>query len=103
MISRIFAQLWIAIFVLGGTALPLSAQDEEKGIKAEVFIANRPKESSGRRPTGSRKPTYKTSASANAAVPPLGKEFAQVGVTIWRFRPATSLNCWRCRREPPAR
>ena len=93
--SKIFAQLWMAIFLLGAVALPLSAQDEEKGIKAEVFIANRPKESTGRRPVVSRKPTYKTSASSSAAagaVPPPGKEFAQVGVTIWRFRPATSAD-----------
>lgn len=71
-----------------GTVL---AQDEEgsKGIKAEEFILNRTKPA-GRRTTASKKPTYKTSQVLSAAVPPAGKQFAHVGVTIWRFRPSTA-------------
>ncbi|MEO8434728.1 MAG: hypothetical protein ABI596_07520 [Pyrinomonadaceae bacterium] len=66
--------------------------DQSKAIKAEEFIANRPARP---RPTSRKKvvrtPTslYKASSLA-PATPPKGTEFAQVGVTTWRFRPATS-------------
>ncbi len=68
------------------------AQDEDgsKGIKAEEFISNRAKPDT-RRTTRAKKPTYKSQV-ANAAVPPPGKIFAQVGVTIWRFRPSTAAD-----------
>jgi len=73
----------------------VTAQDAEtKGIKAEEFIKDRPAKPMGgagsRRTTPTRKPTYKTSETVATAVPPPGKVFAQVGVTLWRFRPSTS-------------
>lgn len=79
------------LLVCEGVAI---AQDQEgsKGIKAEVFIGNRPPVRSSRRPTASKKPTYKSSQLVSLAGPPPGKEFAQLGVTIWRFRPSTSAD-----------
>jgi len=79
------------LLVCGGFAV---AQDQEgsKGIKAEVFIGNRPSQSSGRRPIARKKPTYKSSQLVSSAGPPPGKEFAQLGVTIWRFRPSTAAD-----------
>jgi hypothetical protein len=75
-------------------AITANAQgDETKGIKAEEFIKDRPTKPVARRRAtpATRKPTYKTSQVAAAAtVPPPGKVFAQVGVTLWRFRPSTS-------------
>ncbi len=81
----------VMVFATGGFG-SVRAQDEDgsKGIKAEEFISNRVKPA-GRRTTPARKPTYKSQV-ANAAVPPPGKIFAQVGVTIWRFRPATAAD-----------
>src|SRR5688572_10436730 len=85
----------VMVCPLAGTRA--TAQDvETKGIKAEEFIKERPAKptggAGGRRTTPARKPTYKTSqaAAAAAVVPPPGKVFAQVGVTLWRFRPSTS-------------
>lgn len=76
------------LLVCGGVAI---AQDEvgSKGIKAEVFIGNRP---ATKRSVAARKPTYKSSQVVGSAGPPPGKVFAQVGVTIWRFRPSTSAD-----------
>ncbi len=70
------------------------AQDGEtsKAIKAEVFLDNRPADPSPRRSVASKKPSYTTSQANNLASPPPGKVFAQVGVTIWRFRPATAAD-----------
>ena len=84
--------LMVIFFGCAGAARPLAAQDEvgSKGIKAEEFIKNRPSDPGPRRPT--RKPTYKTSQVVTATGPPAGKVFAQVGVTIWRFRHATSAD-----------
>ena len=83
----------MVIFLFGaGAARPLAAQEEvgSKGIKAEEFIKNRPSDPGPRRPA--RKPTYKTSQVVTATGPPPGKVFAQVGVTIWRFRRATAAD-----------
>src|SRR5687768_9139730 len=79
------------LLVCGGVA---KGQDQEgsKGIKAEVFIGNRPRQASGRRPIARKKPTYKSSQLVSSAGPPPGKEFAQLGVTIWRFRPSTAAD-----------
>jgi hypothetical protein len=82
----------IATAALTVTTEFLFAQDEvgSKGIKAELFIANRP--SAPRRKTVARKPTYKSSQPFKASEPPPGKVFAQVGVTVWRFRPTTTAD-----------
>ena len=91
--SKLFAAVlgFGLLFLCGGAA---TAQEEEgsKSIKAEVFIGNRPLQSSGRRPPARKKPTYKSAQVIGSAAPPPGKEFAQVGVTIWRFRPSTSAD-----------
>lgn len=85
--------LTIATLLLGaGSFESVSAQDGSKGIKAEEFIGNRsPRPKPAGRRKAVRKPTslYKASSLA-PATPPKGTEFAQVGVTAWRFRPATA-------------
>jgi hypothetical protein len=84
------------IFLLaGGAQMPaVLAQDEvgSKGIKAEEFISKRPAKPAVRRSTPAKKPTYKTSQVIPTVVAPPGKEFAQVGLTLWRFRPATAAD-----------
>lgn len=84
----------IAVLLPGLSGLrSASAQEEDrsKAIKAEEFIGNRaqrPKTTTRKkvaRPTS----LYKASG-LSAAAPPKGFEFAQVGVTAWRFRPATA-------------
>jgi hypothetical protein len=90
-----FEFLFIAVLLLGSGAMQrAAAQDEEgsKGIKAEEFITKRPANTSARRSAASKKPTYKSSQVVSSAGPPPGKVFAQVGVTIWRFRPSTSAD-----------
>lgn len=81
------------LFLFSAAIQPLIAQEEgSKGIKAEEFIKERPTQPVGsKRPTvAARRPTYKTAQSVTSAIPPPGKVFAQVGVTLWRFRPSTS-------------
>jgi hypothetical protein len=90
---RLLLSALSVVFVCQLAAITGAAQDEEtKGIKAEEFITNRPTKPAGPRRTTLvvKKPTYKTSEVTAAAVPPPGKVFAQVGVTLWRFRPSTS-------------
>lgn len=92
--KNIFSLMLTAgLFLCSGGVQTLAAQVETKGIKAEEFIKERPARPTGgvgSRRTPTRKPTYKTSEAVAAAVPPPGKVFAQVGVTLWRFRPSTS-------------
>ena len=68
--------------------------DTSKAIKAEVFIENRPPadHASRRVAAVSKKPSYKTSQAVSLGGPPAGKVYAQVGLTIWRFRPATAAD-----------
>jgi hypothetical protein len=93
--TKAFAQLLflVGLFVCVVASGVVAAQEEEgsKGIKAEVFIGNRP-EPTAKRPVASKKPTYRSSRVVSSAGPPPGKVFAQVGVTIWRFRPSTSAD-----------
>lgn len=93
--TKVFGDLslMVILFLSVGASGVVAAQDEEgsKGIKAEVFIGNRP-EPTTKRPAAVKKPTYKSSQVVSSAGPPPGKVFAQVGVTIWRFRPATSAD-----------
>lgn len=92
--TKVVLQVFLVAILLlsAGASRPIAAQDEvrSKGIKAEVFIGNRPLESAPKRPALRKKPTYKSSQVVSSAPPPPGKVFAQVGVTIWRFRPSTS-------------
>lgn len=82
----------VVVLVTGGFATAAAQEEGSKGIKAEDFIKDRPTKPVGGRTVPTKKSTYKTSqaAAAVAAVPPPGKVFAQVGVTLWRFRPSTS-------------
>ena len=82
----------VMVLSVGDFATALAQEEGSKGIKAEEFIKDRPAKPVGGRPVAAKKQTYKTSqaAAAVAAAPPPGKVFAQVGVTLWRFRPATS-------------
>jgi hypothetical protein len=91
----VYLSLMTILLLCVGAACPLAAQEEEgsKGIKAEVFIGNRPTESVTKRPTAVRKPTYKSPQVVKpSGPPPPGKVFAQVGLTIWRFRPSTAAD-----------
>jgi len=94
MITTISLRAMLVVVLVAGLQVTAFAQDEvgSKGIKAEEFISNRPVKPSGRRTTPVKKPTYKTSQVIANAVAPPGKEFAQVGLTLWRFRPATAAD-----------
>ena len=70
------------------------AQDgvEEKSIKAQEFIGNRPKSPTPMRKisTDRYKPKKTTTPIIVQATPPKGMVFSQLGLTIWRIRPATA-------------
>ena len=85
--TRILA-LIAATFCLGlAEAVRAQDEDESKSIKAEVFIKNRP--AANKRPVARYKPAAKSTAASDSAAPS-GADFVQVGITFWRFRPATS-------------
>jgi hypothetical protein len=93
---KAFLKIFLLVIVIAcpGALTLARAQDEEtsKAIKAEVFLENRQADPSPKRAAVSKKPIYKTSPANNLASPPPGKVFAQVGLTIWRFRPATAAD-----------
>ncbi len=78
----------IGLLVGTGSVFMAAAQDDEsKAIKAEVFIKDRP---ARRSPNAAvYKPAARSSNNTNAAIPPAGTAFAQLGVTIWKFRRST--------------
>lgn len=83
-----------AVVVIAGAGSfqhAVAQEDRSKAIRAEEFIANRPArpKATPRKKVAKSTSLYKASTLA-AAVPPKGTEFAQVGVTAWRFRPATA-------------
>ena len=84
----------ITIAVVGwlGLSSVIRAQDgdEEKAIKAEVFIKQRPASQKRSRTAGRYKPVQKSTNELNVA--PQGTSFVQVGVTFWRFRPSTAAD-----------
>jgi len=82
----------LIVFLVGALARVAAQDDTSKGIRAEEFISKRPAKTTSRRTPTSKKPTYKSSEVVSLEGPPPGKEFAQVGVTIWRFRPSTSAD-----------
>ena len=77
----VFAATLVLAFVLPFTVK--SQDDDSKAIKAEVFIEKRPSRTS--RTNARYKPVSK---SNNSSTPPAGMAFAQMGLTMWRFRPA---------------
>lgn len=84
--------LVVALLLLAfGSVYPTAAQDEDdsKDIKAEVFIKSRP--AKGSRSSARYKAAAKSS-DPNSNTPPAGTAFAQLGITIWRFRPATAAD-----------
>ena len=67
-------------------AIPFSVKpqdDDSKAIKAEVFINTRPQRTN--RTTAKYRPITKPKEVV-AQKPPPGTEFAQLGLTLWRFR-----------------
>src|SRR5215813_8532211 len=93
--NRVGKILLVMIVVVGCLCLSGMARaqdgDDEKAIKAEVFIKERPTSQKRNRATGRYKPGVKTAGDLNAAAPQ-GTSFVQVGVTFWRFRPATAAD-----------
>jgi hypothetical protein len=91
-----FRKLLVAIFVglsfAAGYTATAQDEDESKAIKAEVFIKDRPTKPAARRSTVRYRPAVKIATDPNSDVPPRGMSFAQVGVTFWRFRPATAAD-----------
>ena len=81
----------LTVLLLGGSFQGVRAQDDEsKAIKAEEFIRQRPSKGPTRSATP---PKYRRRSNIAArATPPPGMVFAQLGVTIWRFRPSTTAD-----------
>jgi hypothetical protein len=92
--ALLVAGLAIIVFSSGGgSALgqDTGQEDGSKEIRAEEFIGHRPRPPIVRGRVASKKPVYRA-AKGGLTVPPAGKIFAQLGVTIWRFRPSTSAD-----------
>lgn len=89
-----FRKLLVAIFAglsfSAGQAAVAQDEDTSKAIKAEVFIKDR--KPAARKSTVRYRPAVKVPIDPNAAVPPPGMTFAQVGVTFWRFRRSTAAD-----------
>ena len=63
---------------------PVTSQDDDsKAIKAEVFLKERPVNSS---PSKAR---YRPAVKLPALTPPSGMVLAEIGLTLWRYREAT--------------
>ncbi len=76
----------LALSILLALALPFSVRsqdDDSKAIKAEVFIKTRPQKTT--RSTAKYRPVTKP-REVVAKTPPAGTDFAQLGLTLWRFR-----------------
>lgn len=86
----VLAGIVLLLCLAGPYTAKAQDEDNEKAIKAEVFIKDRPATPSPKRSTVRYKPAAKSSTTANAATPPPGTTFVQVGVTFWRFRRSTS-------------
>src|SRR5437879_3864013 len=89
LITRVSGTGLALIVLFLGLACPSAAmaqdEDESKAIKAEVFIKERP--APAKRTPARYKPVSKS--TSNAATPPPGTTFAQMGVTFWRLRKST--------------
>ena len=85
--SRVLALPALFICLAGASAVVAQDEDASKAIKAEEFIKERP--ASAKRTPARYKPASKSTSNANAATPPPGTTFAQMGVTFWRLRKST--------------
>jgi hypothetical protein len=80
--------LGLMLFFAAGAHVS-AAQEGSKGIQPEALgVGNRPKPKAraAKKPRG----TYRTAKRFIPAAAPAGREFAQLGVTIWRLRPSVS-------------
>src|SRR5262245_46303165 len=88
MMRRLLVLVIAMIAWMGLSEVALAQQeDEEKSIKAEVFIKDRAASSKTSRPARKYKPGPKMAAGINSSPPP-GTSFVEVGVTFWRFSAA---------------
>jgi len=91
-VGRTLVMLIAVVAWLGLAEAALAQQEEEeKAIKAEVFIKERPPAPKRSRSAARYKTGSKSTSEINST-PPLGTSFAEVGVTFWRFRPATTAD-----------
>lgn len=90
--NRILLKTVPAILAVLCLFLPFAGRaqdDDSKAIKAEVFVNTRPPRKS--HSTAKYKRVKAPTESAEAAPPP-GTAFAQLGVTLWRFRPTKATD-----------
>ncbi len=83
--NRVLVLLALFTCLAGASAVVAQDEDASKAIKAEEFIKERP--ASAKRTPARYKPASKS--TGNAATPPPGTTFAQMGVTFWRLRKST--------------
>ena len=67
----------------------MSQDDDSKAIKAEVFLKERPVNTS---PSKARYRPAVKSNEAPALTPPSGMVLAEMGITLWRYREATGTD-----------
>src|SRR5215470_12444830 len=86
----LLASAAIVVALLTCSTVIVSSQDDDsKAIKAEVFISARPEKPS-RRVAKYRPITLRSTPTINT--PPPGTTFAQLGLTLWRLRPAKATD-----------
>ena len=88
--NRVLVLLALFTCLAGASAVVAQDEDASKAIKAEEFIKERP--AATKKPAGRFRPASKSTSNANAATPPPGTTFAQVGVTFWRLRKHTAAD-----------
>ena len=89
---KLLVTIFVGLFVAAGYTAAAQDEDQPKAIKAEVFIKDRPTKPATRKTTVRYRPAVKIATDPNAATPPPGMTFAQVGVTFWRFRRSTAAD-----------
>lgn len=94
--TRFAMILWCCSLLVAAEGLTVTGaqDDQEKGIRAEEFLDNRPPMNPSRKTAQTHaryKATNKPPAGTVVATkPPAGLAFAEVGVTTWRFRKSTA-------------
>lgn len=87
------AAIFVAATLLAlSFAFPVRPQDDDsKAIKAEVFIKRRPKPTTQPPLRAKYRPASKSSEAIDSRQP-TGMVVSEVGLTIWRFRPASEID-----------